>query len=90
MICLVGDVLNDVTLATSSTDLKMRLGGIVHAARGLWAMGVDYSIAYFAPSYLDTHIESYLSKLGCKRIIKLGNVTNCPYTILINELKFRK
>ena len=87
MICLVGDVLNDVTLATSSTDFKMRLGGIVHAARGLWAMGVDYSIAYFAPSYLDTHIESYLSKFGCKRIIKLGNVTNCPYTILINEVK---
>ncbi len=87
MFCLVGDVLNDVTLATSNSDLKMRLGGIVHAARGLWAMGVDYSIAYFAPSYLDMHIESYISKFGCKRIIKLGNVTNCPYTMLINEVK---
>lgn len=87
MICLVGDVLNDVTLATSNAALKMRLGGIVHAARGLWAMGVDYSIAYFAPSYLDMHIESYMSKFGCKKIIKLGNVTNCPYTILINEVK---
>jgi nucleoside 2-deoxyribosyltransferase len=87
MICLVGDILNDVTLASSKTKLKMRLGGIVHAARGLWALGVDYAIAYFAPSYLDSHIESYLSKFGCKKIIKLGNVTNCPYTMLISEVK---
>lgn len=87
MICLVGDILNDVTLASSETKLKMRLGGIVHAARGLWALGADYAIAYFAPSYLDSHIESYLSNFGCKKIIKLGNVTNCPYTMLISEVK---
>lgn len=87
MFCLVGDILNDVTLATSSTNLKMRLGGIVHASRGLWSLDVDYCVAYFAPSYLDSHIESYLSKFGCKKIIKLGNVTNCPYTMLINEVK---
>ena len=87
MICLVGDILNDVTLSTSETRLKMRLGGIVHAARGLWAMGVDYAIAYFAPSYLDSHIVSFIQKFGCKQIIKLGTVTNCPYTMLISEVK---
>ena len=87
MICLVGDILNDVTLASAETKLKMRLGGIVHAARGLWAMGVDYAIAYFAPSYLDSHIENYLRHFGCKQILKLGNVTNCPYTMLISEVK---
>ena len=57
MICLVGDILNDVTLATAETKLKMRLGGIVHAAHGLWAIGLDYTIAYFAPLYLDSHSE---------------------------------
>lgn len=87
MICLVGDILNDVTLATAETPLKMRLGGIVHAARGLWAMGVDYAVAYFAPSYLDSHIELYLRKFDCKQIIKLGNVRNSPYTMLIREVK---
>lgn len=87
MICLVGDILNDVTLATSETSLKMRLGGIVHAARGLWAMGVEYSVAYIAPSYLDSHIKKYLSKFNCSKILKLGNVENCPYTMLIQEVK---
>ncbi len=87
MICLVGDILNDVTLPSFESNLKMRLGGIVHAARGLWAMGIDYVIAYFAPSYLDPHIESYIRNFGCKQILKLGNVTNCPYTMLINEVK---
>lgn len=87
MICLVGDILTDVTLATYDSPYKMRLGGIVHAARGLWAMGVDYAVAYFAPSYMDKHIASYLSKFNCKAIYKIGSVTGCPYTILINDAK---
>lgn len=87
MICLVGDILTDVTMATANTPLKMRLGGIVHAARALWAMDVEYSVAYFAPSYMDSHIDMFLSEHDCKAIIKLGNVTNCPYTMLIQEAK---
>lgn len=87
MICLVGDILTDVTLASAKNPLKMRLGGVVHAARALWAMDIDYAVAYFAPSYMDSHIEMYLKEIACKNIIKLGNVTNCPYTILIQEVK---
>ena len=87
MICLVGDILTDVTLATANNPLKMRLGGIVHAARALWAMDVEYAVAYFAPSYMDSHIEMFLKEHDCKAIIKLGNVTNCPYTMLIQEVK---
>lgn len=87
MICLVGDILTDVTLATTKDPLKMRLGGIVHAARALWAMDVDYVVAYFAPGYMDSHIDMYLKEIDCKAIIKLGNVNNCPYTILIQEAK---
>ena len=87
MICLVGDILTDVTLATANTPLKMRLGGIVHAARALWAMDVNYAVAYFAPSYMDSHIELFLKEHDCKAIIKLGDVTNCPYTMLIQEAK---
>lgn len=87
MICLVGDILTDVTLATVNSPLKMRLGGIVHASRALWAMDVDYAVAYFAPSYMDSHIDMFLKEHDCKAIIKLGNVTNCPYTMLIQEAK---
>lgn len=87
MVCLVGDILTDVTLATANTPLKMRLGGIVHAARALWAMDVEYAIAYFAPTYMDSHIDMFLKEHDCKAIIKLGNVTNCPYTMLIQEVK---
>lgn len=85
MICIVGDILTDVTLST--TPFKMRLGGIAHAARGLWALGVDYAIAYFAPTYLDGEIEHYFNQIGCKRIHKIGNVTGSPYTMLIKEVK---
>ena len=87
MICLVGDILTDVTLATSDSPLKMRLGGIVHAARALWAMDVEYAVAYFAPVYMDSHIEIFLKEHDCKALIKLGNVSNCPYTMLIQEVK---
>ena len=87
MICLVGDILTDVTLATTNNPLKMRLGGIVHAARALWAMDVEYAVAYFAPAYMDGHIDMFLKEHDCKAIIKLGNVTNCPYTMLIQEAK---
>lgn len=88
MICLVGDILTDVTLPSQTQkEFKMRLGGIVHAARGLWAMEVEYAVAYFAPSYLDGQIEHYLHEMGCTEIIKLGNVTGCPYTMLISEVK---
>ena len=87
MICLVGDILTDVTLASGKDPLKMRLGGIVHAARALWAMEVEYAVAYFAPSYMDSHINMFLKEHDCKAIIKLGTVINCPYTMLIAEAK---
>lgn len=88
MICLVGDILTDVMLpAYQRKECKMRLGGIVHAARGLWAAGIEYAVAYFAPEYLDSQIEFYLPKIGCREIHKIGNVTGCPYTMLIREAK---
>lgn len=65
----------------------MRLGGIVHAARCMYAVGEEYSVAYFAPSYLDSHIEYYLKEIGCTEVIKLGNVTNSPNTVLIQEVQ---
>ena len=86
--CILGHIFNDITLKSAATPLiKMRLGGIVHAARGMYAVGEEYSVAYFAPSYLDSHIENYLKEIGCAEIIKLGNVTNSPNTVLIQEVQ---
>lgn len=86
--CILGYIFNDVTLKSAATSLiKMRLGGIVHAARGMYAVGEEYSVAYFAPSYLDSHIENYLKEIGCAEVIKLGNVTNSPNTVLIHEVQ---
>ncbi|MCE6992930.1 nucleoside 2-deoxyribosyltransferase [Dyadobacter sp. CY323] len=86
-VCLIGEVFVDVSLRTKQTQTKMRLGGIVHAARALWAMEIPYSVGYFAPSYLDRHIESYLNAHDCEEIIKLGNVDGAPNVFLIEEVK---
>ncbi|MDL2290356.1 nucleoside 2-deoxyribosyltransferase [Paludibacteraceae bacterium OttesenSCG-928-F17] len=86
-ICLVGDIFIDVSLKTKDSDLKMRLGGVVHAARALWALNMPYSVAYFAPAYLDKHISDYLKELGCNNVYKLGNVETSPYVMLVQEVK---
>lgn len=86
-LCIIGDVLIDVTLSTSTSPLKMRLGGVFHCARAMWALGKNYSIAYFAPKYLVSHIESFLEHLGQPKTIYLGEVLTAPYIMLIGEPK---
>ncbi len=86
-ICLIGDIVVDVTLKSKHHDTKLRLGGITHAARALWAMNVPFDIAYFAPAYLDKQINTYFNHLGCINIRKLGNVSGSPNVFLIGEAK---
>lgn len=84
-ICLIGDIVLDVS--RTSEDTKLRLGGIVHAARALWALNIEYDVAYFCPAYLDEHVIDYLSKHGAKNLFKLGTVSGAPYVFLIAEEK---
>lgn len=86
-ICLVGDVLIDVTLRTTSSDTKLRFGGIIHCARALWALNIPYDVGYFAPDYLDDQIVDYLRHHNCTNIIKLGTTIGTPNVILIEEAK---
>ena len=65
----------------------MRLGGIVHAARGSWALNRDYIVQYLAPDYLDEELRDYLAAHGCKEIIKIGNVSGAPNVFLIQDVK---
>lgn len=87
MILLIGDVLTDISLGHNKSEDKMRLGGIIHAARALWALGIEYGVAYFAPKYMDDHIIKGLKEYKCKEIIKLGDVIDNPYIILIKEAR---
>lgn len=86
-ICLVGDIVVDVTLKTPHVPTKMRLGGIVHAARALWSMNIPYDVAFIAPSYLDSEIVTFLNAHGCSQTYKVGDVTGAPYLFLIEEAK---
>jgi nucleoside 2-deoxyribosyltransferase len=87
LVCLIGDVFVDLTIKNTISDTKMRLGGIVHAARALWALNIPYDVAYFAPAYLDEQLAKYLVHHGCSNFIKLGNITGTPNVMLIQEAK---
>ena len=86
-VLLVGQVLVDVTLSQQGKSTKLRLGGIFHAARALWAIGIPYTLAYAAPSYLDAAIQSYGRRHGAKACLKFGDVTGSPNVILINDVR---
>lgn len=85
-VLVVGELVVDFTLAQHGAACKLRLGGIGHAARGLWAAGIEYSIAVFCPSYLIDEAKRYLYELDCKEFIWLGNVTGAPNVVLISDV----
>ncbi|MFH1042597.1 MAG: nucleoside 2-deoxyribosyltransferase [bacterium] len=65
----------------------MRLGGIMHAVRALYALGIDYDVLFNAPAYLDGSIEMFLKKHNCINRVKIGDVTGAPNIITIDEIK---
>ncbi|MFM0292237.1 nucleoside 2-deoxyribosyltransferase [Paraburkholderia sp. RL17-380-BIE-A] len=84
-VLIVGELVVDFTLAQGSAKCKLRLGGVGHAARGLWAAGLDYAVAAFCPQYLVDEAKRYLAKCGCKEFIWLGDVVGAPNVILIGD-----
>jgi len=84
---LIGDALVDVTLSGGSSPAKMRLGGIIHAARGLWALKAAYEIAFIAPSNLIDQVMHYALAHGASRADVLGIVTGAPNVVVIGEPK---
>lgn len=86
-LCILGDVVIDVSLNLDQPENKLRFGGIVHAARGLWALGEEYGIAYFGPEYFDKDLVKYVTHHNCIFKKKIGNVIGSPYIFFINEVK---
>ncbi|WAW11244.1 nucleoside 2-deoxyribosyltransferase [Oxalobacter vibrioformis] len=87
MVLILGEVVVDFTLPKRGEDGKLRLGGIVHAARGLWAAEQEYSVAAFCPQYLLEEAKRYLTEHGCKEFIWLGNIIGAPNVIVIGDQK---
>lgn len=87
VILLVGEICIDFTLATATSPVKMRLGGIVHPARGLWAAGVPYAVAAVCPSYLKEEAEKYLKSHGCVEFCLVGIIDGSPNVIAIGDVR---
>lgn len=84
---LIGEVTVDFVMPTRATEAKVRLGGVVHAARGLWASGQSYSVGAFCPAYLIEQARTYLTQHGCHELIVLGEVTGAPNVIAIADVQ---
>lgn len=84
-ICIIGHFLVDVTFGGVKEEPKLRFGGIAHAARTAWALGIPYTLAYFAPEYLDEQIQLFSVNYGKAMAKKIGNVLGCPNVVTIGE-----
>lgn len=84
-VCLIGQFIVDVTLPKRGEPYKLRAGGIMHAARALWAINCPYSLCYCAPDYLKSQIAENAAQYGGATVQRFGIVTGCPNVILIAE-----
>lgn len=80
---LMGEISVDVTITPRGSENKLRLGGIAHAARGLWATGYPYAAAAFLPRYLEAGAREYLKRFGCEQFTVLGYISGAPNVTLI-------
>ena len=82
---LIGEVFVDFTLPNATSESKLRLGGIVHAARGLWAVDQSFAVAAVCPAYLIENAKKYLEHLGCTEFIWLAEVKGSPNLMAIGD-----
>jgi nucleoside 2-deoxyribosyltransferase len=83
-VCVIGQALLDVMQGPTA---RVRLGGIIHTARALWAIGSPYRLGYFAPEYLDEPIRRYCKDWGGADAVKIGNTTGAPNLIVVPDPK---
>lgn len=84
-VLIVGELFVDYTLGRNEVGSKMRLGGVAHAARGLWSANVEYAVAAFCPSYLVDEARRYLGSCECKEFVWLGDVVGAPNVIFLKD-----
>jgi nucleoside 2-deoxyribosyltransferase/sugar/nucleoside kinase (ribokinase family) len=84
--CLIGQVFVDFVERAKSAPM-MRLGGIMHAARTLWAMGVTFGFAYTSPDYLREDAEEWAFRYGASHVRQIGTIERCPNVVIVGEGK---
>lgn len=84
-VLVVGEIVVDYTIPRPGAVCKLRLGGIVHAGRGLWAAGIPYAVAAICPQYLVDEARRYLAAHGCQEFIWVGDVVGAPNVIAIRD-----
>ena len=82
---IIGEVFVDFTLPNATAESKLRLGGIVHAARGLWAVDQSFAVAAVCPAYLVDNARKYLEHLGCREFVWLADVEGSPNVMAIGD-----
>ena len=82
---IIGQVIVDFTLTPPERENKLRLGGIAHAARGLWALQVPFAVAAICPAYLRESAKTYLQRFGCVEFVELGEVLGAPNVMVIGD-----
>lgn len=85
MILVIGEVYIDYTLPSKYSKCKLRLGGIVHACRGLWALNKPYSAAIICPSFVKDEVVKFLKAHNCTNVIILGEINGSPNVISIRD-----
>lgn len=81
---LVGDAVVDVTIPTTGSR-KLRLGGVCHAARALWAAGLPYHLAYIAPDYLLGSVERFAEAHAATTSLCVGGVSGAPNVLVVTD-----
>ena len=74
-------------MASQRHESAVRLGGIVHAARGLNAIGAPYAVAAVCPEYLRDLTETFLKAHGCIDYISLGSISGSPNIMTIRDVQ---
>ena len=84
---IIGEVYVDFSLTLDKNESGIRLGGIVHAARGLNAIDAPYAVAAICPEYLRDLTEAFLKARGCTNFINLGSITGSPNIMMIRDIQ---
>lgn len=80
---IIGHIMVDVLHPVRQPIIRM--GGILHAARGFSSMGQDATIAYIAPCYLEKQIKRHVDDMPHVSASKIGNVEGTPNVVLVAE-----
>jgi nucleoside 2-deoxyribosyltransferase/sugar/nucleoside kinase (ribokinase family) len=82
---VIGDVYTEVHESADDGGYSLRLGGIIHAARALFALRRPYGLACIAPTYIRDAIRHAATRLECSDITFVASVEGAPNLIIVRD-----